>query len=74
MRSLLYYEVPDLAVVPDYKVLGAQFAADGGMLAKDFNTDVLSDIKALDLAGLTVFDVPTFSTIDRSSPTPARSV
>jgi phospholipase/lecithinase/hemolysin len=65
MRSLLYYEVPDLAVVPDYKVLGAQFAADGGMLAKDFNTDVLSDIKALDLAGLTVFDVPTFSTIDK---------
>jgi phospholipase/lecithinase/hemolysin len=38
MRSLLYYEVPDLAVVPDYKALGAQFAADGGMLAKDFNS------------------------------------
>ena len=65
MRSLLYYEVPDLSVVPDYKTLGSQFAADAGTLAMDFNTDVLQDIKTLDLSGLTVFDVPTFSAIDK---------
>ena len=63
MRSLLYYEVPDLSVVPDYKELGSQFAADAGTLAKDFNTDVLNAVK--DLSGLNVFDVPIFSAIDK---------
>ena len=63
MRSLLYYEVPDLLVVPDYKELGSQFAADAGTLAKDFNTDVLNAVK--DLSGLNVFDVPIFSAIDK---------
>jgi phospholipase/lecithinase/hemolysin len=63
MRSLLYYEVPDLSVVPDYKDLGSQFAADAGTLAKDFNTDVLNAVK--DLSGLNVFDVPIFSAIDK---------
>jgi phospholipase/lecithinase/hemolysin len=63
MRTLLYYEVPDLSVVPDYKDLGSQFAADAGMLAMDFNADVLNSVKAL--PGLTVFDVPIFSTIDK---------
>ena len=65
MRSLLYYETPDLSVAPAFKVLGAPFAADAGMLAKDFNTDVLNGIKALDLSGLSVFDVPTFEAIDQ---------
>jgi phospholipase/lecithinase/hemolysin len=65
MRTLLYYEVPDLSVVPDYKDLGSQFAADAGALAMDFNADVLSDVKALNLSGLTVFDVPVFSMIDK---------
>jgi phospholipase/lecithinase/hemolysin len=65
MRSLLYYEVPDLSVVPDYKDLGAQFATDAGTLAEDFNTDVLNGVKALDLLGLNVFDVPIFSAIDK---------
>jgi phospholipase/lecithinase/hemolysin len=65
MRTLLYYEAPDLSVVPDYKDLGAQFATDAGALAMDFNADVLNGVKALDLSGLTVFDVPIFSTIDK---------
>jgi phospholipase/lecithinase/hemolysin len=65
MRSFLYYEAPDLAVVPDYVVLGPQYAAEAGTLAKDFNTDVLNGIQALDLSGLTVFDVPVFSSIDK---------
>ena len=63
MRTLLYYEVPDLSVVPDYKDLGSQFAADAGTLAMDFNADVLNGVKAL--SGLTVFDVPVFSAIDK---------
>lgn len=71
MRSLLYYEVPDLSVVPDYKDLGSEFAADAGALADNFNTDVLNDVKALHLSGLTVFDVPVFSTIDKIVANPA---
>lgn len=63
MRSLLYYEVPDLSVVPAYEALGSQNAAEAGMLAKAFNTDVLADVSAL--PGLTVFDVPTFAAIDQ---------
>ena len=65
MRSLLYYEVPDLSVVPDYKALGPTLSAEAGTLALDFNTDVLSDVKALNLPGLTLFDLPTFSALDQ---------
>lgn len=65
MRTLLYYEVPDLSVVPDFEALGSTFSADARTLAMDFNTDVLNDVKALGLIGLTVFDVPIFSTIDQ---------
>jgi phospholipase/lecithinase/hemolysin len=65
MRSLLYYEVPDLSVVPDYEALGPTLSAEAGTLALDFNTDVLSEVKALNLSGLTVFDVPTFSMLDQ---------
>ena len=38
--------------------LAAQFVTDAGALAMDFNADVLNGVKALDLSGLTVFDVP----------------
>ncbi len=65
MRSLLYYEVPDLSVVPDYEALGPTLSAEAGTLALDLNTDVLSEVKALNLPGFTVFDVPTFSALDQ---------
>ena len=65
MRNLLYYEVPDLAVVPEFKALGSEFATDAGTLAKDFNAGVLDDVKALGLSGLRVFDVPVFSAMDK---------
>jgi outer membrane lipase/esterase len=65
MRSLLYYEVPDLSVVPDYEALGPTLSAEAGTLALDLNTDVLSEVKALNLPGFTVFDVPTFSSLDQ---------
>ncbi len=71
-RNLLYYEVPDLSVVPDYKGLGPTLGAEAGALAKDFNTDVLSEIKALNMPGLTVFDVPVFSTIDKIVANPSQ--
>jgi phospholipase/lecithinase/hemolysin len=65
MRSLLYYEVPDLSLVPDYEALGPTLSAEAGTLALNFNTDVLSEVKALNLPGLTVFDVPIFSELDQ---------
>lgn len=61
MRSLLYYEVPDLSKVPAYEAIDP---TDAGMLAKEFNTDVLKGIATLDLSGLTVFDLPIFSAFD----------
>ena len=64
--------VPDLSVVPDYKGLGPTLGAEAGALAKDFNTDVLSEIKALNMPGLTVFDVPVFSTIDKIVANPSQ--
>lgn len=66
-RDLLYYEVPDLSVVPDFKAAGPL----GGELAEQFNTAVLAGIKPLEATGLTVFDVPIFSTIDQIVADPA---
>jgi phospholipase/lecithinase/hemolysin len=66
-RNLLYYEVPDLSVVPDFKAAGPI----GGELAEQFNTAVLAGIKPLEATGLTVFDVPIFSTIDQIVANPA---
>jgi len=60
MRDLLYFEVPDLSVVPAFKAGGAL----GGELAMEFNQDVLAGIEPLESAGLTVFDVPIFNAID----------
>ena len=57
-RDLLYYEVPDLSVVPAFEAAGPL----GGELAKAFNDDVLAGIKPL--KGLKVFDVPVFNMID----------
>jgi phospholipase/lecithinase/hemolysin len=70
MRNLLYYEVPDLSVVPAYEALGPQDSAEAGALAKAFNTDVLKDISSL--SGLNVFDVPIFSAIDEIVANPSR--
>jgi outer membrane lipase/esterase len=60
MQNLLYFEVPDLSVVPAFKAAGAL----GGELAMEFNQDVLAGIKPLEAEGLTVFDVPIFNAID----------
>jgi outer membrane lipase/esterase len=60
MRSLLYYEVPDLAVVPDF----AAYGADATELASRFNAEVLDGLETYEAKGLTVFDLPIFSTID----------
>jgi outer membrane lipase/esterase len=59
-RDLLYYEVPDLSVVPAFEAAGPV----GGALAMAFNEAVLSAVNNLDLPGLTVFDVPIFKAID----------
>jgi phospholipase/lecithinase/hemolysin len=71
MRSLLYYEVPDLGVVPDYEALytdidGFNSATDAATLAFDFNTDLLKQVAAAPaLSGLAVFDVPIFSDLNK---------
>ena len=67
-RNLLYYEVPDLSVVPAFESGGAL----GGELAMQFNDDVLAGIKPLEAEGLVVFDVPIFSTIDKIVADPSR--
>jgi phospholipase/lecithinase/hemolysin len=58
-RDLLYYEVPDLSLVPAFEAGGPL----GGELAMQFNYDVLAGIKPLESDGLTVFDVPIFSAL-----------
>jgi phospholipase/lecithinase/hemolysin len=58
-RDLLYYEVPDLSLVPAFEAGGPL----GGDLAAAFNYDVLAEIKPLEAGGLTVFDVPIFSAL-----------
>jgi phospholipase/lecithinase/hemolysin len=60
MRNLLYFEVPDLSVVPAFKAAGPL----GGELAMEFNDGVLAGIANLEAEGLTVFDVPVFDAID----------
>ncbi len=59
-RDLLYYEAPDLSVVPAFEAGGPL----GGDLAMAFNQGVLAGIAPFEAEGLTVFDVPIFSTID----------
>jgi phospholipase/lecithinase/hemolysin len=67
-RDLLYYEAPDLSVVPGFEAAGSL----GGELATQFNDDVLAGIKPLEAKGLTVFDVPIFSAIDKIVADPSR--
>jgi outer membrane lipase/esterase len=59
-RSLLYFEVPDLSVVPAFESAGPL----AGALAMEFNDGVLSGVTKLGLTGLTVFDMPVFSAIE----------
>ena len=59
-RDLLYYEVPDLSIVPAFAAGGPL----GGQLAMAFNQGVLAGIASLEAEGLTVFDVPIFSALD----------
>jgi phospholipase/lecithinase/hemolysin len=68
-RELLYYEVPDLSLVPAFMAGGPL----GGDLAMQFNEDVLAGIKRLETGPdpLTVFDVPVFSAIQRIVAYPA---
>lgn len=77
MRSLLYYEVPDLGVVPSYKALytdldGFNSSTDASTLALAFNTDVLQQVEGQHLSGLSVFDVPIFSDLDKIVENPAK--
>jgi len=66
-RDLLYYEVPDLSLVPAFEQGGPL----GGDLAMQFNYDVLTEIKQND-PELTVFDVPIFSALQTIVNYPAR--
>ncbi|HXE23710.1 MAG TPA: SGNH/GDSL hydrolase family protein [Roseiarcus sp.] len=69
-RALLYYEVPDLSLVPAFMAGGAL----GGELAMQFNEDVLAGIKPLETGPdpLTVFDAPVFSATQTIVGFPAR--
>ena len=60
MRNLLYFEVPDLSLVPAFDEAGTA----GGLLAKQFNEGVLAGIAPLETEGLTVFDVPIFNALE----------
>ena len=69
-RALLYYEVPDLSLVPAFLSGGPL----GGELAMEFNEDVLAGIKPLEIGPdpLTVFDVPVFSAVQTIVSYPTR--
>ena len=58
-RSLIYYEVPDLALVPAF----APFGTDASLVASGFNQVVLAGIESI--AGLTVFDLPIYDQLDQ---------
>jgi len=67
-RSLLYYEVPDLAVVPAFSAAGAL----ASQLSMEFNEGVLNGLKPLEAEGLTVFDLPVYSDIEDIVADPAK--
>ena len=67
-RYLLYYEVPDLSLVPAF----ASGSALGGELAAQFNDAVLAGIEPLEAAGLTVFNVPVFTALQSIVSDPGR--
>ena len=67
-RYLLYYEVPDLSLVPAFASGGAL----GGELAAQFNEAVLAGIEPLEAAGLTVFNVPVFTALQSIVSDPGR--
>ncbi len=58
-RDLLYFEVPNLSLVPAYMRYGAL----AGQLANDFNRGVLSGIAPLETTGVTVFVVPIYNAV-----------
>ena len=67
-RDLLYYEVPDLSLVPAYQ----QWASQAGTLASNFNQGVLSGIAPLVQQGMKVFDVPTYADLQSIVADPAK--
>lgn len=67
-RALLYYEIPDLSVVPAFEKYGSL----AGTLAKTFNDDFIAALAPLEADGLKVFDVPVFATIDQIVADPAK--
>jgi phospholipase/lecithinase/hemolysin len=67
-RSLLYFEVPDLSVVPAFEKYGAL----AGSLAKEFNRDVIAGVAPLEAEGLKVFDAPIFADLDAIVANPGR--
>ncbi|RBP06457.1 putative secreted protein with PEP-CTERM sorting signal [Roseiarcus fermentans] len=67
-RDLLFYQVPDLSVVPAFEKYGRL----AGTLASAFNQGVLKGLQPLEAQGLAVFDVPVFNAIRNVVANPAR--
>jgi phospholipase/lecithinase/hemolysin len=71
-KNLLVLNVPDVGKVPSVTALGSTIAADGTLLAQEFNADLVADLAAAQASYGTasVKVVDTFSLIDNAVANP----
>jgi phospholipase/lecithinase/hemolysin len=62
-RSLIWFDVPDLGVIPRYNT-NPSIRPYASWFALQFDQDMAADLKSVKAAGLKVFDLNTYSGID----------
>jgi phospholipase/lecithinase/hemolysin len=63
-KDLVLFDVPDLGVTPGITALGPAASAAATALSAFFDQQVLLDLAPVEAAGLTVFDLNTYTLID----------
>jgi phospholipase/lecithinase/hemolysin len=71
-RSLLFYEVPNLGIIPRFRFAGATMQNLASGLALSFDDAVLRDLRGLEADGLRVYDLQTYSLIDQARADPRK--
>ena len=70
-KDLALFDVPDLGVTPQITPLGPTVSAEASALSAYFDQQVLLDLAPVEAAGLTVFDLNTYTLIDEAVKDPS---
>ena len=71
-KDLVLFDVPDLGVTPGVTINGPVASGEASALSAYFDGQVLTDLAPVEAAGLTVFDLDTYTLIDEAVNDPAK--